>query len=309
MRLNEREENEENASRRVPNFDGTNWDEFELKMMCFLELKDLWEVVETEPIESDATYAADAKKDKKAKAYIIMHVAEKYSEQVRGIKTSSLVWKELESLFQAKTMSQVILLRGELNKLCMAEDGDVVEYIGMLEKLQRKLKATSAPVSDEELIVRVIGSLPVSWDSFVQGLRSNTETLKKFDLVKAALVQEESNRVFRGQSKEKEKEKHHAFHVKARFNGECNNCGKKGHKKDTCWAKGGGAEGKGPKQDKGEGRGPKHEGRAYKAKSSNEQPWAFTAVNQEKNGEACVNSVRILDSGASEHMTSQRMLF
>ena len=33
MRLNEREENEENASRRVPNFDGTNWDEFELKMM------------------------------------------------------------------------------------------------------------------------------------------------------------------------------------------------------------------------------------------------------------------------------------
>ena len=32
-----------------------------------------------------------------------------------------------------------------------------------------------------------------------------------------------------------------------RFKGDCNNCGKQGHKKADCWAKGGGKEGQGPK--------------------------------------------------------------
>ena len=86
-------------------------------------------------------------------------------------------------------MNQVINLRDELNKMIMSEEDDMIEYFGKLEGIQRKLSGTAAPVTDEELIVRLIGSLPQSWDSFIHGLRSSANVLEKYETRQIGLIE------------------------------------------------------------------------------------------------------------------------
>jgi hypothetical protein len=288
----------------VPLFTGGNWDEFEFKMRNLLEFKELWEAIEYDE-DSEVSQAMKEtekeimrKKNTKAKSFIVMHVDARYIEQVRGLTSARQVWEKLNNLFKNQSMNQVINLRDELNKMIMSEEDDMIEYFGKLEGIQRKLNGTAAPVTDEELIVRLIGSLPQSWDSFIQGLRSSANVLEKYETVKSAIIQENIARKYKNviKTEGEGKAKGSAFNTDAKsFKGECHNCGKKGHKKEQCWAKGGGQEGKGPK-----GGRKRHE----KQSGTGAISWAFSSGTN-----ATSNEQWILDSGASDHMSNRIELF
>jgi len=76
----------------------------------------------------------------------------------------------------------------------------------------------------------------------------------------------------------------------------CYNCGKKGHKKADCWAKGGGKAGQGPKR-KGQGGGDrkgKDKDKGKEAAASAKEPeaaWmAITAFSDDKDNHTSVTN-------------------
>ncbi len=110
-----------------------------------------------------------------------------------------------------------------------------------------------------------MNALPTSWEAYVQGLRAvmDSKQLRDYNGFKGKVFEEykvrregkETGKVF------KTLEEKGKLPTTGKFKGSCHNCGKTGHKNDKCWAKGGGAEGKGP------------QGRVNSAKTS----WVFGA--------------------------------
>lgn len=91
-------------------------------------------------------------------------------------------------------------------------------------------------------------------------------------------------------------------HRRQKAKGNCSNCGKKGHSKEQCWAKGGGQEHKAPWKNKN-----RHKNQANMIEDSevvfmiNEN----NSISQQNNGQVEF----ILDSGASKHMVNDITLF
>jgi hypothetical protein len=93
-------------------------------------------------------------------------------------------------------------------------------------------------------------------------------------------------------------------------------CKKPGHSIETCWAKGGGKEGQGPKQKKkskqkkkrGKEKANVAEETSSEEKDKDESPVVFVNVDYAALGKEVSKSIIILDTGASSHMTPHKNL-
>ncbi|KAJ3218664.1 hypothetical protein HDU81_000470, partial [Chytriomyces hyalinus] len=130
------------------------------------------------------------------------------------------------------------------------EDGENFnKFISEMERYHRILE-NDAEVKDKEMVIQMMSSLPESWDSFLQGLQTQTTIMTDYSNFKTAILTEHEYCVDQSEKKSTGSKKiaMQTKHSVPKFKGKCNNCGKKGHKKTNCWSKGGDKEGQGPKQ-------------------------------------------------------------
>ena len=127
-------------------------------------------------------------------------------------------------------------------------------------------------ISDEDFMSIILGSIPQSYDSYIAAIMATSslldKTLSPTNLINA--IRDEEDRCTIKNPKSKKKDEQDATYVagqslgkgkkdgddskKSKKNVRCYNCKKMGHIAKNCWAKGGGAEGSGPKgkgKDKG----------------------------------------------------------
>ena len=127
----------------------------------------------------------------------------------------------------------------------MKERDDIVLFLGNLEKCKRFCENSKAPISEQELIIKVMYSLPSSMDSFCQSIRANPKSLASYEMIKAKLLTEF---MINHDDRAPQSQKQQAMHAQRNKKIKCFNCGKSGHVKANCYAEGGGKEGKGPRQ-------------------------------------------------------------
>ena len=211
-------------------------------------------IVETEESQSYRARVTDKVRemDQKALGIIGMNVAPGLSEQIVACKTAADAWKTLKSLYENDHAGTTWAYLQEFMDSKMDGDSDILAFLGNLERLQRLTVGSKCPISNEQLILKVVLGLPNSWDSFTQGLRSDKDLFESYASLKQRVIAEFKIRGNRGKTKGTDQEKKKsAFKAEvngSKFKGECRNCGKQGHKRADCWAKGGGKEGRGPKQ-------------------------------------------------------------
>jgi hypothetical protein len=247
-------------------FDGSNYGIWEAQIMFYLQGKKLWKVIRDRPMElKDGEKAGDkdaeqrfedwANDDEEARGRICSLVSPKYHEQLRGIPTAAGFWDAIKDIGQHESITNAMIIRQQFASAELEEGGDLMEHLGVLERCQRLLAITAAPVQEGE-----ISSLPKSWQPYVEGLRAKQNLISRYDEFKKALISEMNYRVMMGHGNGGGRS---ALFTKKQgkqtFSGLCDNCGKKGHKKRDCWAKGGGKEGQGPRQRKGYEKGKDHE--------------------------------------------------
>jgi len=190
----------------------------------------------------------------------------------------------------------------------------MVLFLGKLEKCKRFCEKSKAPITEQELIIKVMYSLPTSMDSFCQSIRANPDSLNSYETIKSRLMTEY---MVRGDWVQEAAPRQAAMNVQRDKKGKCHNCGKLGHYKIDCFAVGGGKEGKWTKQ-KLANKAEKNEKvkSVFMAELSKENMKSDSYASVVKKGtpmdsylvnDKCSKSW-IMDSGTTDHMCSNRFV-
>ena len=168
---------------------------------------------------------------------------------VKSKTNTQELWDALKALYKARTQMVLVKTSQQLQSTRCSEDDSVREHFDKLANLREQLAAMGKSVPDIEYASIIMGSLPESYAAMLGSIAAAAEL--SGHAVSSAVVVKIATDEYDRRTLESGKTKDEAFAVSSQKKGkkcdvECENCHKKGHTKDRCWAKGGGDEGGGP---------------------------------------------------------------
>ncbi|CAJ1937522.1 unnamed protein product [Cylindrotheca closterium] len=146
-------------------------------------------------------------------------------------------WDKLKDEYEPKTITSYIKMKSKLNKCHLEKFANPASWITELSKICVRLEEMKHPVSEEDQFIHIIGSLPLKYrqeqKDFEKMMKANTLTIK---YIKEELnsAHEDFANATEGDDDDEDKEDKDVALVTGQFKGNCNNCGKYGHKKLTC---------------------------------------------------------------------------
>ncbi|KAG2885998.1 hypothetical protein PC119_g23519 [Phytophthora cactorum] len=154
---------------------------------------------------------------------------------VRSAKDAHDAWSRLEGHFEKKSLANKLFLRRRFFTTMMDEGDGVLEHINKIKTLAEQLDAVGAPVSEDDLVITLLGSLSESYQFLITALESRADSLT-WELVTSRLLHEDMKRkeqgggvdgAAHGQAFMTRDNKRRGRPVKK--TGACHNCGKQGH--------------------------------------------------------------------------------
>ena len=146
-----------------------------------LEERDLWEVVcgdvKIEQCVTPLDQATFKRKSRKAMAIICLAMEDSQLPLVRSASGAFNAWSKLEDHFEKKSLANKLFLRRRFFTTMMDEGDDVLEHINKLKTLAEQLDAVGAPVSEDDLVITLLGSLSESYQFLITALESRSDTL------------------------------------------------------------------------------------------------------------------------------------
>jgi transposase InsO family protein len=280
-------------------FDGKNFHLWKFRMQMVLEEKELWEVVE----EGKAAGDTEEKKDRKAKAIICLSLEDNQLMIVKSASSAKEAWDKLERHYERKGLANKLFLRRKLFTTQMKPGDNIEKHVNQLKEIAEELEAIRSPVSEEDLVLVILGSLPEAYNSLITSLESRADENLDLDFIMTRLIHEECKlqeqsttsggsqdaALYSGQKKLARFKKTNAgrrFEASKKSEAQgikCYNCGKLGHMAKNC-----------RNQRKEE---------AHRAEQQKDVQFAFSATFQAahlKKGQW------ILDSGATAHMSYRK---
>ncbi|KAK5803339.1 hypothetical protein PVK06_030984 [Gossypium arboreum] len=151
---------------QIEKFDGeTNFNLWQVWMMAILVQSDLKKVVTGEKPEN-LNKTEWEKLDEKALSAIHLCLANTALQEVLMEKTSSALWKRLETLYVTKSLANRLVLKQHLFTFRMNEGELLRDYISQFITLLNDLKNVEVHIDDEDQAMLLLCSLPPSYKSF-----------------------------------------------------------------------------------------------------------------------------------------------
>lgn len=341
----------------ITHFDGTNFSFWKFQLLLAVENHGLEEILNgTEampaPAAQDAAQAvrmaraAEIKawktKDVACRNYIVSTIDEKNQRSIMECKTASQMWNRLKARYEQATTSNRHLLLHKFMSYEYEENNDIMSHVSTIISLASQLKDIGLDISDEQVITRVIMTLPPSYRQFVTSWNSKEDDKKTVDRLTSDLLQEEIFRKMSGASISNDESTDKAFFTsrkkgsrvtpsvtsaarpphknepksdsaekQANKKAQCGFCCRAGrkssHGEDVCWRKEAYLEGK---RDATKEIAAKESSAkiasSEKEEDVDEEDYAFQSSSAlEKHAD----DLWYIDSGASSHMTDQDQLF
>ena len=185
----------------INKFDGTNYHKWKFKMQMVLEERDVWKVVsgevKLEQCQVPTDQALFKKKSRKAFAMICLAMEDSQLPLVRSASGANDAWSRLEEHFEKKSLSNKLFLRRRFFTAKMDEGDDVLSHINKMKTLAEQLDAVGAPVSEDDLVITLLGSLSESFAFLITALESRADSLS-WELVTSRLLHEDMKRKEQG---------------------------------------------------------------------------------------------------------------
>ncbi len=318
----------------ITHFDGTNFPLWKFQLLLAVEnheMEDILNGKEAIPPPASAGASAAAKRARAAKIktwkskdvacrnYIISTIDEKSQRSLMECKTANQMWNRMTSRYEQATTSNRHLLLHKFMSYEYEEGNDVIDHVTTITTLASQLKDIGLDIPDEQVITRVIMTLPPSYRQFVTTWNGKEDDKKTLDRLTSDLLKEEIYRKMSGLNTEDPTNKTffakkqrttrvtNKKKAKEEANHQCSFCHKTGrkstHPEDECWRKQAYLEGKrdGEKEASLAATSTK-----VTDDSSSSDEYAFhashiTTYDESKSWYA--------DSCASSHMTEQRNIF
>ncbi|CAL5198186.1 unnamed protein product [Lathyrus oleraceus] len=128
--------------------------------------------------------------DLRASGTIHMSLTKNILANVLGTSSVKEIWEKLEGLYQGKGISNHLLLKKQFHSLCMDEHKKVSDHLSVLNGIVSDLETIGVKIDDEDKALRLIWSLPSSYDHIKHVLIYEKETLS-FEEVASKIIFEE----------------------------------------------------------------------------------------------------------------------
>ncbi|KAL4591141.1 hypothetical protein LXL04_004091 [Taraxacum kok-saghyz] len=128
--------------------------------------------------------------DLRAASAIRLSLAKNVLANVHGISTAKELWEKLEQLYQGKGISNRLYLKEQFHTLRMNGDTKISDHLSVLNNIVSELEAIGVKVEDEDKALRLILSLPSSYEHMKPILMYGKETLKYADVTGKLLSEE-----------------------------------------------------------------------------------------------------------------------
>ena len=102
--------------------------------------------------------------DLRAASAIRLCLVKNVLANVHKILTAKELWEKLEELYQAKGISNRLYLKEQFHMLHMNEGTKISDHLSILNSIVSKLEAIGVKIDDEDKALRIIWSLPPSYE-------------------------------------------------------------------------------------------------------------------------------------------------
>lgn len=182
----------------IKKLDGSNWLTWKFQLHHFLKAKGLWGYVDgTITLAEDADAAATAQfaqKSEQAFSTIVMAVSTSLLYLLTSCEDPKDAWDTLRKHFERDTLANRLFLKKKYFRTEMKEGTPVEQHLKRMKELTDRLAAIGAPVSEEDQVVTLLGSLPVSYSTLVTALEAKAVEELTLSFVQQALINEEQKR-------------------------------------------------------------------------------------------------------------------
>jgi hypothetical protein len=132
--------------------------------------------------------------DAKALSTIRLCLADDVLFNIVGEDTTSSLWSKLESLYMTKSLTSRIYLKRQLYSVRMKEGTKVVDHLNTFNTLIVQMTSMKVKFEDEDKAIRLLCSLPESWDNLVTSINFSSIEVLDYDSIVGALLAEEMRR-------------------------------------------------------------------------------------------------------------------
>ena len=178
----------------IERLNGENWSTWKFQMKHLLLAKDLWNITQgTEQLSGTAnedTIAEFNTRSQKALSTIVMSISPAQLYLITSCESAKDARDNLKQQFESNTLQNKLLLKKQYFRAEMSESSSLEKHLKTMKELTDKLAAIGSPISEEDQIVTLLGSLPVKYNSLVTALEARGDDLK-LQFVQQALLNEE----------------------------------------------------------------------------------------------------------------------
>ncbi|KAG8176615.1 hypothetical protein JTE90_028597 [Oedothorax gibbosus] len=145
-------------------FNGEGYSIWKRRMRATMVAKDLDAHLDADPPPDDNAAVIKARK---AYALLIQFIGDDILSTMQTETTAATVWKRLEDQYDKSGKGTVgqMLTRKRLMTVKKTRDVGMREHLDHISKLDSDLRSTGATVSDEDLMVYMLMSLPKEYES------------------------------------------------------------------------------------------------------------------------------------------------
>jgi len=247
--------------------DGSNWASYQDKLHIILKMHRWQEHLTSDMVTQGYQDHSDVnglkppmqwEDDNKAvKSILMSSIPKEFFNRIKGGANAKAWWDKLKLTCEGKSWSLMINLRRRMSNTFCGEDEDIRAHFVKLANMREQLAAMGESISDQHYVNILLASLPKCYKMRVTAITTNADdTGRGIEPQKVVrLITDDYDKMM--MAKDAKKTEDQVFAASSQWNKgkdkhniECYNCKKKGHIKANCWAKGGGKEGQGPRQDK-----------------------------------------------------------
>ncbi len=177
-------------------FDGANFHLWKFKMCMMLFKHGLWKFVdESATLPSEEVAMANYnEKEMKAFALLCEHLTDAQLAHIQYCDNVKSAWEALCSVHETKTIGNKLFLRKRFFTIKMQEGDDMLVHINIVKAFADQLCSIEVNITDEDVYMVLLMSLPPSFDNLVTSLESMSTKDVDLQFIVARLLHEVSKR-------------------------------------------------------------------------------------------------------------------
>ena len=175
-----------------------NYPTWKFKAKHLLTAKGLFGYVDGSETAPGSSASADEKKQyqsrrAKAHSHIVLSVSDELLYLITECEDAKDTWEKLQSHFERDSLANRLFVKKKYFRTVVSENALIESHLRDMKEITNKLAAIKAPVSEEDQVVTLLGSLPESYDTLVTALEAHGDRLT-LAYVTNALLNEEQKR-------------------------------------------------------------------------------------------------------------------